>query len=87
MKKMGRYSWLRYTLLSVSGMKIKYSPDVDILSVQVSDEPVDYAEEAEGVIAHFNDQGKPVLLEIQGGKAFLLSSFTSLIKGEEISLS
>jgi uncharacterized protein YuzE len=68
-------------------MKIKYSPDVDILSVQISDDPVDSAEENEGVITHFNDQGKPVLLEIQGGKAFLLSSLTSLIKEEEISLS
>jgi hypothetical protein len=68
-------------------MKINYSPDVDILSVRVSDEPADYAEETGGVIAHFDGRGKPVLLEIQGGKAFLLSSLTSLIKEEEISLS
>ena len=68
-------------------MKISYSPDVDILSVQVSDGPADYAEETGGVIAHLDGQGKPVLLEIQGGKVFLLSSLTSLIKEEEISLS
>ena len=68
-------------------MKIKYSRDVDILLVWLSDESFDYAEEANGVITHFNSDGKPVLLEIQGAKEFLLSSLTSLIKDEEVRLS
>ena len=67
-------------------MKVKYSKDVDILLVSLSDEPVDYAEEADGVIAHFSTKGKPVLLEIQGAREFLLSSLTSLLKDEEVSL-
>jgi Protein of unknown function (DUF2283) len=54
-------------------MKLKYSRDVDILQVQLSDAPVDYAEEAEGVITHFSADGKPVLLEIQGAGSFSLA--------------
>ena len=68
-------------------MKIKYSPDVDILTISFSETPVDYAEESEGVITHFSVDGKPVLLEIQGGRDFLLGSITSLVKGEEVKLS
>ena len=67
-------------------MKVKYSQDVDILLVWLSDDPFDYAEEATGVITHFNSEGKPVLLEIQGAREFLLGSLTSLIKDQEVSL-
>ena len=67
-------------------MKIKYSPDVDILLVWLSDAHFDYAEEMDGVIAHFSEDGKPVLLEIQGAREFILGSLTSLAKGEEVKL-
>jgi uncharacterized protein YuzE len=67
-------------------MKVRYSPDVDILLIWLSDEPFDYAEEANGVITHFSAAGKPVLLEIQGARDFLLGSITSLVKGEEVRL-
>ena len=68
-------------------MKIKYSPDVDILIISFTETPVDYAEESEGVITHYSSEGKPVMLEIQGGREFLLGSITSLVKGEEVKLS
>ena len=88
-------------------MKIKYSPDVDILTISFpetpsetpaetpAETPVDYAEESASeygrVITHFSADGKPVLLEIQGGRDFLLGSITSLVKGpvdgEEVKLS
>jgi len=67
-------------------MKVKFSRDVDILLVWLSDDPFDYAEESDGVITHFSSDGKPVLLEIQGAREFLLSSLTSLIKDEEVKL-
>ena len=70
----------------VRDMKVKYSRDVDILLVWVSDDPFDYAEESNGVITHFSSDGKPVLLEIQGAKDFLLSSLTSLIEDKEVRL-
>lgn len=65
-------------------MRVKYSRDVDILLVGLSDEPFDYAEEANGVITHFSRDGRPVLLEIQGAQAFMLGSVTNLVKDEEI---
>lgn len=67
-------------------MKIKYNRDVDILMVWISDDKFDHAEESNGVITHFTSDGKPVLLEIQGAKDFLLGSLTSLIKDQEVSL-
>lgn len=65
-------------------MKVKYSPDVDILMAWLSKEPFDYAEEVDGVITHFSQAGKPVLLEIQGGKEFLLRSIASLVEDKEV---
>ena len=67
-------------------MKVKYSRDVDILSIRLSDNPFDHAEESEGIITQFSKQGKPVLLEIQGARDFLLSSITSLIEESEVTL-
>ncbi len=67
-------------------MKVKYSKDVDILMVWLSDDSFDYAEDANGVITHFSSDGKPVLREIQGAKEFMLSSLTSIIKEEEVLL-
>jgi|TARA_Y100000294_G_C8298272_1_gene233664 hypothetical protein len=67
-------------------MNIKYSRRVDILTIQVSDTPVGHAEEFDGVITHFSAAGNPVLLEIQGGKEFLLSSITSLVNEVEVKL-
>ena len=67
-------------------MKVKYSRDVNIPLVSLSDEPVDYAEETDGAIAHLSTIGKPVHLEFQGAREFLLSSQTGLLKDEEVSL-
>jgi len=67
-------------------MRVKFNREVDILLVWLSDDPFDYAEESDGVITHFSADGRPVLLEIQGAKDFLLGSLTSLVKGEEVKL-
>jgi len=37
--------------------KIKYSRDVDILLVELSDKPIDYAEEEGQIIIHFSKNG------------------------------
>jgi hypothetical protein len=52
-------------------MKMKYSADEDILTYEVSSEPIDYAEETGSVIVHFTKEGKPVLLEIMDATKFL----------------
>ncbi len=52
-------------------MKVRYSTKEDILMYEVSDEPIDYAEEMDSVIVHFTKSGKPVLLEILDASRFL----------------
>ena len=68
-------------------MKVKYSRDVDILKVWLSDEPFDYAEESSGFIAHMTEEGKPVMLEIQGAREFILSSVNSMATDDEVTFS
>lgn len=53
-------------------MKLKYNREADILLMGPSDEPSDYAEEANGVIARFTKDGKLVPIEIQGAREFIL---------------
>lgn len=52
-------------------MKISYNREQDILLYEVSDEPIDYAEEVGPIIVHFTKQGKPVLMEILDASEFL----------------
>lgn len=52
-------------------MRVRYSTTEDILTYEVSDEPIDYAEEMDSVIVHFTKAGKPVLLEILDASKFL----------------
>ncbi|GBD95741.1 MAG TPA: DUF2283 domain-containing protein [Nitrospirae bacterium] len=66
--------------------KIKYSKDVDALLIELSDKPIDYAEEEGQIIVHFSADGEPVLLEIFDAKEFLLSSFSSVFKEKEVAI-
>ncbi len=52
-------------------MRISYDRDADILMIEISDEDVDYAEEAGPMIIHFSKNGKPVLIEILDASEFL----------------
>lgn len=52
-------------------MKVRYSAKEDVLMYEVSDAPIDYAEEMDSVIVHFTKAGKPVLLEILDASKFL----------------
>lgn len=51
--------------------KISYSPDVDILMIQLSDKKVDDAYETDRMIVHVDENDEPVLLEIFNGKKYL----------------
>jgi len=44
--------------------KINYSQDVDALLVELSDEPIAYAEDEGQVILHYSQADKLVLIEI-----------------------
>jgi uncharacterized protein YuzE len=52
-------------------MKVSYNREQDILMYEISDEPIDYAEEVGDIIVHFTKKGKPVLLEILDASEFL----------------
>ena len=65
-------------------MKFRYSPDVDILMVDISHEPYGYGEDNEGVIVHHGKDGKPLRLEILDGKLFVMFANTSLATGREV---
>lgn len=66
--------------------KIRYSKDVDALIVELSDKPIDYAEEEGQVIVHFSRGGEPVLIEILDAKEFILGTISSVVKEKEIAI-
>jgi uncharacterized protein YuzE len=64
--------------------KINYDKETDILIIEFSEKPIEYAEEEGPIIIHFAKDDEPVLLEIQGGKEFILNTFTSMINEKEV---
>ena len=54
--------------------KITYDSEADVLRVEISQKPIDYAREMGNIILHFSPKGLPVYLEILGAKKFLLQS-------------
>ena len=59
--------------------KIKYSQDADALLIELSESPIDHAEEAGQVIVHFSSMGEPVLLEILDAREFLMGSLSTVM--------
>ena len=66
--------------------RIRYSKDVDALLIELSDKPIDYAEEEGQIIIHFSQDGEPVLIEILDAKEFVLNTLSSVIKEKEITI-
>jgi len=60
--------------------KISYEREADVLSVELSDAPIDHAEEAGDVVVHFTKDNKPVLLEILEASLFFKKSGKAFIK-------
>ena len=52
-------------------LHMTYDPAVDVLLVEVSKRPIDYAEEMGPVIVHFTKDHKPVALEILDASQFV----------------
>lgn len=52
-------------------MKVKYYKKDDILVLKLSDKPIDYAEESNWVIVHFDKNKEPVRIEILDASRFL----------------
>ena len=66
--------------------KIRYSKDVDALLIELSDKPIDYAEEEGQLVVHFTKEGDPVLLEILDAKEFIMNSLRTLLQEKETDL-
>ena len=61
-------------------LRMRYDRQVDVLLVEVSKQPIDYAEEMGSVIVHFTKQHKPVALEILDASQFVTqATATSLL--------
>ncbi len=55
--------------------KISYEPDSDVLIIESSTAPIDYAKEVGNVAIHFSRDNQPVLIEIlETSKFFALLS-------------
>jgi hypothetical protein len=51
--------------------KISYSQDVDALLIEISNEPIAYAEDEGSVILHYSQDDKLVIVEILGFRHFM----------------
>ena len=61
-------------------LRMSYDPQVDILLVEVSKRPIDYAEEMGSVVVHFTKNHKPVALEVLDASHFVTqATATSLL--------
>ena len=52
-------------------MKAKYSEDVDILLLELSKAPIDYAEEVGNAVLHYSPKKELVLVEILNASSIL----------------
>lgn len=64
--------------------KIKYDKETDILIIELSEKPIDYAEEEGQMIIHFTKDEEPVLLEVLDAKEFIMNTLSSIINDKEI---
>ncbi|MEG4302823.1 DUF2283 domain-containing protein [Microcoleus sp. D3_18a_C4] len=51
--------------------KIRYSPHVDAMLIEISDAPIAYAEDEGNMILHYSSSGELVLIEILNVKQFM----------------
>ncbi len=51
--------------------KISYDLEADVLRVEISKQPIDYAKEMGNIVVHFTKKGLPVYLEVLEAKRFL----------------
>ena len=51
--------------------QLKYEPEADVLSWEISKDPIDYAAETGDVVVHFTKDNRPVLVEVLRAKEFM----------------
>lgn len=66
--------------------KINYEPEADVLTYEISDQPIDYAKEVGNIVVHFTKNNIPVLVEILEATQFLKRAERLASKSESLSL-
>jgi len=59
-------------------MKIKYYKEDDILVIKLSKNPIDFAEESDWIIMHYDENKNPVRIEILDASRFLRAESKAL---------
>ncbi len=54
--------------------KISYESEADVLTVEASGKPIDYAMEVGNVVVHFTKKDEPVLFEILDASRFFMQA-------------
>ncbi|AMW29674.1 MULTISPECIES: DUF2283 domain-containing protein [Arthrospira] len=62
--------------------RIRYSPDVDALLIELSDEPIAYAEDEGSLIIHYSPSGDVVTIEVLDVKEFMAKDSTAKVSFE-----
>jgi len=50
---------------------MKYEPEADVFSWEITGKPIDYAKEIGNIVVHFTEKNTPVLIEILEASKFL----------------
>ena len=66
-------------------MNMSYEPEADVLRIEASRKPIEYAAEMGNAVVHFSPDGTPVYFEILEASRFLKQA--SLLPGGRLSKS
>lgn len=67
--------------------KISYDVEADVLRVEISKQPIDYAKEMGNIVVHLTKEGIPVYLEFLEAKRFLTKTRNILEKTTSLEFS
>jgi uncharacterized protein YuzE len=70
-------------------MKVQYNREDDVLMIRLSKGKIDHAEEVDGLIVHFSNEDRPLVLEILDASDFLarLAKITAKVRpGESVAV-
>ena len=51
--------------------RITYEPEADVLTWEITNQPIDFAKEIGNIVVHFTKQNIPVLIEILEASSFI----------------
>lgn len=66
--------------------EINYEPEADVLTYEITNQPIDYAKEVGNIVVHFTKNDIPVLVEILEASQFLKKAEKLTSKSGSLSL-